>query len=315
MARSCPPVESGMLYSMGFVVATGCLHGIGISIGLIHRWASGRVIAPCGGRHGGGRGRLFSLFRAHMTLTKHQPTRIRSGKIAAGAVLLCLGCPRAEAHLVTTGLGPLYDGMAHLALSPADLATVVVLTLLAAMRGPSQGRWLLLLLPAAWLVGGLTGLMLPINANPSWATGVSLLLAGALVAADRNLPLPVVATLATLIGAFHGFLTGAAFAGTPSAAARIVRDTSGFGHRGHAPRRAGGVDQGILGTDRRAGAGKLDRGHGSLDDRLESARGKLKDQTASTARRIRCGIVMLTRAALSPSSLMSTSTMAQVQPR
>src|SRR5271156_1928848 len=36
---------------------------------------------------------------------------------------------------------------------------------------------------------------------------------------------------------------------------------------------------------------------------------------ASTARRIRCGKVMLTRAALSPSSLASTSTTAQVQLR
>jgi len=128
----------------------------------------------------------------------------------------------AEAHLVTTGLGPVYDGMAHLALSRADLAVVVVLTLLAAMRGPRQGRWLLVLLPAVWLAGGLTGLMIPIDANVGWATGLSFLMAGALVAADRNLPLPVVATLAAVIGAFHGFLTGAAFARAPSAALELT---------------------------------------------------------------------------------------------
>jgi urease accessory protein len=98
----------------------------------------------------------------------------------------------------------------------------MVLTLLAAMRGPRQGRWLLALLPAAWLVGGLTGLKFPINASLGWATGVSFLLAGALVAADRNLPLPVVATLAAVIGAFHGFLTGAALARTPSAALELT---------------------------------------------------------------------------------------------
>jgi urease accessory protein len=157
-----------------------------------------------------------------MTPTKPQPSRTRCRKIAAAVVLLCLGCPRAEAHLVTTGLGPVYDGIAHLALSPADLAVVMVLTLLAAMRGPRQGRWLLALLPAAWLVGGLTGLKFPINASLGWATGVSFLLAGALVAADRNLPLPVVATLAAVIGAFHGFLTGAALARTPSAALELT---------------------------------------------------------------------------------------------
>ena len=157
-----------------------------------------------------------------MTPTKPRPTRTRCVRIAAAVVLLCLGCPRAEAHLVTTGLGPVYDGIAHLALSPADLAVVVVLTLLAAMRGPRHGRWLLALLPAAWLVGGLTGLMFPISASLGWATGVSFLLAGALVAADRNLPLPVVATLAAVIGAFHGFLTGAALARTPSAALELT---------------------------------------------------------------------------------------------
>lgn len=38
-----PPGQSGLLYSMGFVIATGCLHGIGIAIGLVHRWPAGRL--------------------------------------------------------------------------------------------------------------------------------------------------------------------------------------------------------------------------------------------------------------------------------
>ena len=37
-----PPGESGMLYSIGFVIATGCLHGVGISIGVVHRWMWGQ---------------------------------------------------------------------------------------------------------------------------------------------------------------------------------------------------------------------------------------------------------------------------------
>ena len=36
-----PAGQSGMLYSLGFVIATGCLHGIGIATGLIHRWPLG----------------------------------------------------------------------------------------------------------------------------------------------------------------------------------------------------------------------------------------------------------------------------------
>jgi urease accessory protein len=37
-----PPGQSGLMYSIGFVVATGCLHGVGIAIGLVHRWPAGR---------------------------------------------------------------------------------------------------------------------------------------------------------------------------------------------------------------------------------------------------------------------------------
>jgi len=38
-----PAGQSGLLYSLGFVVATGCLHAIGIAIGSIHRWPVGQV--------------------------------------------------------------------------------------------------------------------------------------------------------------------------------------------------------------------------------------------------------------------------------
>ena len=37
-----PAGQSGLLYSIGFVVATGCLHGVGITIGVVHRWGWGQ---------------------------------------------------------------------------------------------------------------------------------------------------------------------------------------------------------------------------------------------------------------------------------
>ncbi len=37
-----PPGESGLLYSLGFVAATGLLHAFGIGIGVVHRWDWGR---------------------------------------------------------------------------------------------------------------------------------------------------------------------------------------------------------------------------------------------------------------------------------
>jgi urease accessory protein len=44
-----PPDESGVLYSIGFVVATGLLHLTGIGIGLIHRWKVGEMAMRLGG--------------------------------------------------------------------------------------------------------------------------------------------------------------------------------------------------------------------------------------------------------------------------
>ena len=38
-----PPGANGLLYSIGFVVATGLLHLAGIGIGTIHRWPAGRT--------------------------------------------------------------------------------------------------------------------------------------------------------------------------------------------------------------------------------------------------------------------------------
>jgi urease accessory protein len=37
-----PPGQNALLYSIGFVIATGLLHATGIAIGLIHRWPWGQ---------------------------------------------------------------------------------------------------------------------------------------------------------------------------------------------------------------------------------------------------------------------------------
>jgi urease accessory protein len=58
-----PAGQSGLLYSAGFVMATGCLHGVGIAIGLIHRWATGRVILRLAGAAVAVAG-IFFLFAA-----------------------------------------------------------------------------------------------------------------------------------------------------------------------------------------------------------------------------------------------------------
>jgi urease accessory protein len=44
-----PAGESGALYSIGFVVATGLLHLTGVAIGSIHRWEFGQLTIRFGG--------------------------------------------------------------------------------------------------------------------------------------------------------------------------------------------------------------------------------------------------------------------------
>jgi urease accessory protein len=58
-----PPGQSALLYSIGFVIATGCLHGVGIGVSLVHRWAWGRTALRLAGAVVGSAGFAF-LWRA-----------------------------------------------------------------------------------------------------------------------------------------------------------------------------------------------------------------------------------------------------------
>ena len=44
-----PEGASGLLYSLGFVVATGSIHLVGIAIGVLHRWRTGRLVLRAAG--------------------------------------------------------------------------------------------------------------------------------------------------------------------------------------------------------------------------------------------------------------------------
>ena len=58
-----PPGASGLLYSIGFVVATGCLHAAGIGIGTVHRWTLGRALLRAAGG-GVALGGMFFMWKA-----------------------------------------------------------------------------------------------------------------------------------------------------------------------------------------------------------------------------------------------------------
>src|SRR5208283_5158995 len=79
------------------------------------------------------------------------------GRAALVAIGLMLAPGAAEAHLVETGLGPVYDGVAHFALSPEYCVPIVGAALFAGLRGKVQARSAIILLPLCWLIGSLLG--------------------------------------------------------------------------------------------------------------------------------------------------------------
>ena len=120
-----------------------------------------------------------------------KPARMRGATaIRIVALALALGlCPlHARAHLIATGLGPVYDGIIHFALTPEDLIPTVALALFAGLRGKDHARWVMFVLPLAWFAGGFAGTSIAAQLPASLAW-LPLLILGGLVASDLRLPL------------------------------------------------------------------------------------------------------------------------------
>ena len=128
---------------------------------------------------------------------------------AVAMLAVALACGPAHAHLNSTGMGPLYDGLMHFLTSPEDLVPALALALLAGLRGVPHGRRLMFTLPAAWLLGSLFGL--PAATVSAGMLGASLwfLALGGLVVADAKLSLRAMTALGALLGLVHGYLNGA----------------------------------------------------------------------------------------------------------
>lgn len=140
------------------------------------------------------------------------------------AVLL-LAARDAHAHLMNSGFGPFYDGLAHPLVTVDDLLPVLALGLLAGLRGARCGRWTLFALPLSWAAGMAMASALTGPAVPGWWTGAVTLVLGAMVAADRPWPSALVVALAGVAGAMQGLGNGrelASVAGGALAMAGIV---------------------------------------------------------------------------------------------
>jgi hydrogenase/urease accessory protein HupE len=134
------------------------------------------------------------------------------------ALLLCAWPGAVSAHLAQTGLGPFYDGVAHLFVSPEQLSSLLALTLLAGLGGRAHGRAALWVLLVAWSVGGVLGLLtIPGLAHGLGASegiaAAALLLSGGLTAWDPELTVRKLVLLTAVLGLIGGAFSGIGIAG------------------------------------------------------------------------------------------------------
>jgi hydrogenase/urease accessory protein HupE len=143
------------------------------------------------------------------------------GVLASLSIWAC--CPgRASAHLVDSGLGPFYDGVAHLFVTPEDILVVVATALLAGLADRRCGRRVLFLLPLAWVAGALAGQFTGFAAELPILNAALLIAAGGLVALGKRLPVWLVVGFALAVGLVHGFFNGAALVGANSSSLAVA---------------------------------------------------------------------------------------------
>ena len=120
-----------------------------------------------------------------------------------------------QAHLVNSGFGPFYDGSVHPLMSPEDLLPVAAVTMLAGLSGARCGRWLLAVLPAAWMIGMAAGWAFVLPVVPLWVSAGTTAVAGFALAADARLPLAATVGFAATVGLLHGVGNGTELAVKP----------------------------------------------------------------------------------------------------
>ena len=124
------------------------------------------------------------------------------------ATLFCLPS-LASAHLVTTGLGPVYDGIGHLFMTPEDIIPALTLVLFAGLRGTLTSKRTLFLLPLAWFAGGVVGIFTQ-GLPPLSVAPLTILTLGGLVAVDMKLSSLIFTVLLLVVGFAHGVVNGIA---------------------------------------------------------------------------------------------------------
>ena len=137
--------------------------------------------------------------------------------IVGGSAIALMGAS-AEAHLSSSGMGPIYDGLMHFLMSPEDLVPALALGLFAGLRGPAHSRRVLFVLPSTWLLGSLVGLHAAAISGSAIVSAIWFLLIGGLVVADAKLSIGLTTALAGAVGLYHGYLNGTGMGASVTAA-------------------------------------------------------------------------------------------------
>lgn len=136
--------------------------------------------------------------------------RLRIATLGTTIACSCFA-PSANAHLVSTELGPFYDGAAHPLVTPEDLLVILALAALAALRGAEGGRRALLGLCTAWTVATAVAFAWTGIATVPPLVVASLLVALGIACALKRAPAPpLLLALGVAIGILHGLENGAA---------------------------------------------------------------------------------------------------------
>ena len=145
--------------------------------------------------------------------------RQRHGLVATLALLPSLS----SAHLVSTGLGPIYDGIGHFFLSLEDLVPLLALMALGGLHSLAGARRIALLVPAFWLCGGVLGVVfMPATSPPAATSAVMALATGILLMTDVWMSLPVLTGLGFSLAVLSGLTTASALAGQTGSALMLL---------------------------------------------------------------------------------------------
>jgi hypothetical protein len=115
----------------------------------------------------------------------------------------------AHAHMISTGVGPFYDGFTHVFVTPADLIAALGLAILGGVGGPLRGRAVLFAMVAGWSAGILGGaVLLESEWRPLILFPALIVPVGLAIAADRDLPRIPLAVATFIVALLFGYSAG-----------------------------------------------------------------------------------------------------------